>query len=441
MAHLVGDIAKYFKFEEIDIDNSVFKLFNPVCVIIFFTGSMVGVMSQYFGEPINCDFKGIDGEMASDYCWIHGSSYIPPEHQVHMKCIVDLEGIESEDDAPDTSYYQWVTFFLLFQAGLFILPGKLWKIMEGGMIESFGLEGKQMILLTEDAKYDEAVTMEAVVEKYVKYFRSTLHHNNLYFFKFVVCEFLNVAMLYFNFYLTDTFLQGRFKYYGWDVMMFYQKSRREQKVSVNPFCAAFPTEVSCSVPNIGAAGSGQSHNGLCVLSQNIINEKMYLAIWFWLVFLIIISIPLIMFRLCTILFDYFRFALLASAAGPTNDAEVRKSIKAVMTKCYVGDWFVLNQLSKNVTPYFFRSFVKELRAEMRERPKRSHSKKSTASANTTLPLKKSGKKGSAPTINHIPFKQPEPPPPMAPAAPALESLLDDAPSRAENRNLLSAEDV
>ena len=39
-------------------------------------------MSQYFGEPINCDFKGIDGEMASDYCWIHGSTYIPPEHQV-----------------------------------------------------------------------------------------------------------------------------------------------------------------------------------------------------------------------------------------------------------------------------------------------------------------------------------------------------------------------
>ena len=51
-------------------------------------------------------------------------------------------------------------------------------------------------------------------------------------------------------------------------------------------------------------------------------------------------------RLCTILFDYFRFMLLASAAGHTNDSEVRKSIKAVMTKCYVGDWFVLNQLSK-----------------------------------------------------------------------------------------------
>ena len=36
------------------------------------------------------------------------------------------------------------------------------------MIESFGTEGKAMILLSEDARYDEAITMEAVVEKYVK---------------------------------------------------------------------------------------------------------------------------------------------------------------------------------------------------------------------------------------------------------------------------------
>ena len=37
---------------------------------------------------------------------IHGSSFIPKEYQRHMKCIVDLEGVESIDDAPDTSYYQ-----------------------------------------------------------------------------------------------------------------------------------------------------------------------------------------------------------------------------------------------------------------------------------------------------------------------------------------------
>ena len=49
----------------------------------------------------------------------------------------------------------------------------------------------------------------------------------------------------------------------------------------NPMCAAFPTEVgnhqdcwsnfstevSCNVPNIGAAGGAQNHNGLCELTQ------------------------------------------------------------------------------------------------------------------------------------------------------------------------------
>ena len=31
-----------------------------------------------------------------------------------------------------------------------------------------------------------------------------------------------------------------------------------------------------------------------------------------------------------------------------------------MSKCYIGDWFVLFQLSKNVNMYFFRAFAKEL---------------------------------------------------------------------------------
>ena len=68
-----------------------------------------------------------------DYCWIHGSSYIPQEYQVpgasttpgveivtmllqaHLKCIVEQEGVMSADEAPDTSYYQWVTFMFCLQ--------------------------------------------------------------------------------------------------------------------------------------------------------------------------------------------------------------------------------------------------------------------------------------------------------------------------------------
>ncbi len=89
--------------------NNAYQNENILPNDLIFSGSMVGLMSQFFGEPIQCDFKGVDGEVAKDYCWIHGSSYIDPEYQLLFKCIADLEGVERKEDAPNTSYYQWVS--------------------------------------------------------------------------------------------------------------------------------------------------------------------------------------------------------------------------------------------------------------------------------------------------------------------------------------------
>ena len=89
-------------------------------------------------------------------------------------------------------------------------------------------------------------------------------------------------------------------------------SPEEQSIKVNPFCATFPLEVSCTVPNVGAAGGEQNHNGLCVLSQNIINEKMYIAIWFWTVFLIFVVPLLLIYRTLTLTFKCVRAGLLMS---------------------------------------------------------------------------------------------------------------------------------
>jgi hypothetical protein len=84
---------------------------------------------------------------------------------------------------------------------------------------------RSAILLKEESNYDDGVVLEAVVEKYVKYFKSILHHNNWYFAKFVCCEISNVAILFLNFWATDKFLRGKFKYYGWQVVEFLQKTK------------------------------------------------------------------------------------------------------------------------------------------------------------------------------------------------------------------------
>ena len=144
-------------------------------------GSMVGVLSQYFGEPIHCDFTTVDEDLAQDYCWIHGSSYIPVEYQHHLKCIADLEGVASEDDAPDTSYYQWVVFMMLLQAGMFYAPYKIWSYFESGLLASFGKDAKSAIIVSKENQVegDDGVVLEITVNKFVKYFKCILHHNQV----------------------------------------------------------------------------------------------------------------------------------------------------------------------------------------------------------------------------------------------------------------------
>ena len=43
-------------------------------------------------------------------------------------------------------------------------------------------------MISVESRYDDGVVMEAVVEKFVKYFKSILHHNTWYFVYFVTCR-------------------------------------------------------------------------------------------------------------------------------------------------------------------------------------------------------------------------------------------------------------
>ena len=44
------------------------------------------------------------------------------------------------------------------------------------------------VMISVESRYDDGVVMEAVVEKFVKYFKSIFHHNTWYFVYFVTCR-------------------------------------------------------------------------------------------------------------------------------------------------------------------------------------------------------------------------------------------------------------
>ena len=63
---------------------------------------------------------------------------------------------------------------------------------------------------------------------------------------------------------------------------------------------------SCTFHSVGTAAGEQKFNSLCVLSLNIINEKIYILLWFWLFFISGITAVHLVYRLLTIMMPYSR---------------------------------------------------------------------------------------------------------------------------------------
>ena len=59
MAHLLSDLAHYFKLDETNIDNWTFKLFYKGSSVICMLGATVGIATQYFGDPIRLLFPPV----------------------------------------------------------------------------------------------------------------------------------------------------------------------------------------------------------------------------------------------------------------------------------------------------------------------------------------------------------------------------------------------
>ena len=145
--------------------------------------------------------------------------------------------------------------------------------------------------------------------------------------------------------------------YGWNVMRFYMNSEEDKRSDgmrhYNPMCAAFPTEVeaqdsrSWSILSIQLSLQGvlfgakhrcwrrnsttqwtlHPHPGIAchglsffipLSLQNIINEKIYLVLWFWYAFLVPVSFIFGFYRLFTILCYTIRFNLLYKTVQTGN---------------------------------------------------------------------------------------------------------------------------
>jgi len=161
-------------------------------------------------------------------------------------------------------------------------------------------------------------------------------------------------------YLTDYFLHGKFLDYGSRLLAYYD----QYDLAWDPMDEIFPKVTKCQFNKHGMGGGIQNHDALCLLPLNIVNEKMYLVLWVWLIPLTVVSALAILHRLLGLWIPEVRILSL-------QRSHYRWSrVARICHRRPYGDWFLLRQMAKNVEVDLFDRFLDALYVDfIKEVPK------------------------------------------------------------------------
>src|SRR2546430_334765 len=93
-----------------------------------------------------------------------------------------------------------------------------------------------------------------------------------------------------------------------------------------------------------------------LLYRNVVNEKIYIFLWFWFVILSIITFLVIISRLFIFFSISIRSRILKTRCRFSNS----KYLKIICKNGDIGDFFVLYLLAKNIDPIIMQDIVAEI---------------------------------------------------------------------------------
>lgn len=273
-------------------------------------------------------------------------------------------------------YYQWICFVLFMQGVCFYLPHYMWKSAEGGLMRhlstgelppSIENSNKRFNCCFVDLKFaptdeeEQEVKNRALSNYLLQHFRLF----NGYAYKYCLFELLCLLNAIGQFALTDLFLQGHFRWFGWNVLGQSQlaqywksdlNSTNETASSipeVNTMTYIFPRMTKCIFHYFGTSGDVQRSDALCLLPLNVFHEKIYLFIWFWFVAIIALSIAVLLIRLVMLVVPPIRLPLLKSRCQNCST----KHLRVICNKGNFGDYFLFYRLSKNIDTIVMESVI------------------------------------------------------------------------------------
>lgn len=325
-------------------DGLLTYLLSPITSSLFIITSILMTSFQLFGNPIKCQGSsgaGASSEFIDEYCWTTSTFSIrsfPGDDR-------------STRDTIYHSYYQFLPVVFLFLAGLCMAPQIIWRYWEGGLlIKLVPIKDKQLgvnlLQWLEVKRYSKNIS-----NYFVRNLNSGHHtrYGHLNLVTEVLCFLVILCIIFILQSLLKTFIQY-FPHY-----LFHQIVT---PLSISPEESLFPLLAKCSISLVGPSGTFQTEDALCILTVNLINQKVFLVIWLWLAVLLVTSFPLISHTIMTALLPSFRRRILSKQAGGTESCTARGFSK--LDRLSYGDWLVLSRLSAHFTPDVVNCIVTEL---------------------------------------------------------------------------------
>ncbi|VDM17402.1 unnamed protein product [Hydatigera taeniaeformis] len=292
-------------------------------VLILLLCTTIIAVKQYLLASIACYIptvpSGKDFEkFLQNFCWVHGT--IPILEGEHIP--QNYSEWHDADENMRINYYQWVPFMLGLQCILFYVPRVVWQIIcynrTGTDLENLvAVANKASNTIENDRKMlvkHVAGTMAEMLFQHRDYRHGKVADARRKAFKFcgmfiaskrlgtwLIFTYLFIKCIYLanaigQLYLMQTFLgfNKSMSNFGYEVARYMVNGRDWDETRI------FPRVSFCYLEHVRHLGTTNRYVAQCVLPVNMLNEKLYIFLWFWTAIVAVctaISIPLWIMRL------------------------------------------------------------------------------------------------------------------------------------------------
>ena len=257
------------------------------------------------------------------------------------------------------AYYQWVPFLLFLQALCFYLPHLVFKVAEGSKVRTV-LGSLNLFVLNKE-------TRQGAQGDLAKYFVETLGIHNNWGVRILLAQSLYFINVVAQIWLTDMFLGYEFSTYGVSVAALLEQDDR-----ADPMSRVFPRVTKCTFHKYGPTGGLQRHDAQCILPINIVNEKIYVFLWFWFIIVAALNLLDLVHRLGQATLPGVRRQVLAKklrSLPKFKEEKLRDSIdlRLITSSLQFGDWQLMYALLQNMDSLTFAEWLAAVTSELRDR--------------------------------------------------------------------------